>query len=139
MPETKEKLTAAAKELSLLATDLREGKVVDAAELDAGLAKAAHSLAEWHFFKAKDSMGKDEVHYASHNLALAAQYLQHAANSAHYQFGPDTEEVLTRVYQDGKLVSESKHIEHDALGKDLQSVEAAVKHLGDELQTISKP
>jgi hypothetical protein len=64
---------------------------------------------------------------------MATQYLQHVANSAHYEFGPDTREVITKTYHDGKATSESMHFDHNTLGMHLQSIEKAVKALGETL------
>ena len=103
MPVTKQKLSTAANELTTLAKDLRAGKTSAAEKMDASLAKAAHALSEWHYYKAKESWGKGEEKDAGHDLELAALYLQHAANSAHYQFGADTQEVITKIYHNGKM------------------------------------
>ena len=60
MPETKKHLQEAATELKSVATDLEAGNVIAAKRLDASLAKAAHALATWHFYRAKESWGKTE-------------------------------------------------------------------------------
>jgi hypothetical protein len=138
MPITKEKLTAAMDELTTVAKDLRAGNITAAERLDASLARAAHALADWHYYKAKESWGKNEEQDAGHNLELAAEYLQHAANSAHYQFGPDTQEVITKTYHDGKVTSESTHFDHNTLGLHLQAIEKAVKELGETMNKAAQ-
>jgi hypothetical protein len=94
MPSTKEKLTIAASELKTGANDLRSGNVTSAAAMDSALGRAAHALGEWHYYKAKESWGKNEEQNAGRDLAMAANYLQHAATSAHYQYGPDSTKVI---------------------------------------------
>jgi hypothetical protein len=133
MPITQEKLMAAAVELTTLSKDLRAGKISDAAKVDGPLAKAAQALGEWHFFKAKESWGKDEEADAGRDLEMAAQYLQHAANSAHYEFGADSQEVISKVYHDGKLASETTKFDHNTLGMHLQGMEKAVKELAAKM------
>lgn len=134
MPVTKEKLTAAVTELTTVSKDLRSGNLTAAAGMDASLARAATALSDWHYYKAKESWGKDETQDAGHNLAMAAQYLQHAANSAHYQFGPDTTETVTKLYEHGKLKSESTHYDHNKLGQHLQEIEKAINDLSVALK-----
>jgi hypothetical protein len=69
---------------------------------------------------------------------MAAHYLQNAANSAHYQFGPDTQKVITQVYEHGHLKSETETIKHDTLGMHLQGVEQALKTLGEQMVKATK-
>lgn len=137
MPITKEKLTAAEKELTSLSSDLNAGNTVASADLDASLARASQALAEWHFYRAKEQYGKDEAVDAAWDLEAAAAHLQQAANSAHYQYGPDTVTVFDDVFQNGKLISHTKKIDHNRLGMHLQAVEQAVKELGDALKSKS--
>lgn len=134
MPITKEKLTSAFSELTTVAKDLRAGNVTDAAKMDAALARTAHALGEWHYYKAKESWGKDEAQDAGRDLAMAAQYMQHAANSAHYQFGPDTTKVTTTLYEHGKLKSEKVHYDHNTLGMHLQQIEKGLNDLAVALK-----
>lgn len=130
LPITKEKLTAAATDLTFVANDLRAGRTRTAADWDGLMAKAASALAEWHYYRAKGFWGKNEEADAGRDLEMAAEYLQHAANSAHYEFGPDTQNVITKIYHDGKLISETKGVDHNTLGMHLEGVERAVKDLG---------
>lgn len=134
MPITKEKLTNAADELTKLAADLRVGTVGKAADLEATLARAAQALGEWHYYKASESWGKNEEQDAGQDLAMAANYLQHAANSAHYQFGADTTEVITDYYKHGWWEDETVTFDHNKLGKDLQAIEKAMKQLSEKLK-----
>ena len=130
LPITKEKLTSAATDLTFVANDLRSGKTRTAAEWDGVMAKAASALAEWHYYRAKGFWGKEEEADAGRDLEMAAEYLQHAANSAHYEFGADTQNVITKIYHDGKLISETKTVDHNTQGMHLQAVEKAVRDLG---------
>ena len=134
LPISKEKLTYAATQLTKLAADLRAGSVVSAADLDWALGRAAQALGEWHYYKAKESWGKSEEQDAGRNLAMAANYLQHAANSAHYQFGPDTTSVITDYYSKGWWTGETVDYEHNRLGKDLQSIEKAVNDFAQKMK-----
>jgi len=133
MPITKDKLGQAAEELTRVANDLRAGSTVAAARMDSSLANAAQALAEWHFYKAKESWGKSEERAAGNDLEMAALYLKHAANSAQFQFGPDTQKVLTEIYHDGKLTSEKTTVDHNTLAMHLKGVEKAVKELGSKM------
>ncbi len=134
MPITKDKLTAAVDELTTVAKDLRAGNVTGAAEIDGSLARVATALSEWHYYKAKEAWGKDEAQDAGRDLVLAAEYLQHAANSAHYEFGPDTTEVVSMLYEHGKLKKESTRFDHNTLGLHLQAIETAIKDLSVALK-----
>jgi hypothetical protein len=135
MPISKEKLTYAANELTKVAADLRSGAVASAADMDGALARAARALGEWHFYKAKESWGKDEEQDAGRDLAMAAKYLQHAANSAHYEFGPDTTSVITDYYGEGGWTGETVTYDHNRLGKDLQSIEQAINELAQKMKS----
>lgn len=134
MPITKKKLTTASGELTKIAKDLRAGRVTKAADMDSALARAAHALGEWHYYKSKEAWGKSEAEDAATNLHLAAEYLQHAADSAHYHFGPDTQKIVTKTYLDGKETGKTTHYDHNVLGKDLQEMANAVKELGAALR-----
>lgn len=134
LPITKEKLTAAVSELESVSKDLRAGNTIAAAKLDGGLAKAASALGEWHYYKAKESWGRNEAKDAAKDLEMAANYLQHAANSAHYQFGPDTVEVITKLFDHGKLKGEKVEFTHNDLGMHLQSIEKAINDLATALK-----
>lgn len=135
-PITKEKLTAAAKDLEIVAKDLRSGSITSAAKMDAALAKAAAALSEWHYYKAHESYGKGEEKVAGHDLALAARYLQHAANSARYQFGSDTSDTITDYYDNGWWIGETKTYDHNTLGRDLQTIQKGIKDLGNAMKSV---
>jgi hypothetical protein len=137
-PITKGKLTSAADELKTIAKDLRKGEIGAAHKLVPSLAKAAHALSEWHYYKAKESWGRSDEKTAGNDLEMAVDYLQHAANSAHFQFGPDTQEVITKIYRNGKMTSEKKHVDHNTLGIYLEEIEKAIKELGDSMVKASK-
>jgi hypothetical protein len=134
MPITKEKLTAAASELKTVASDLRSGEVTSAAAMDSALGRAAQALGEWHYFKAKESWGKNEEQDAGRDLAMAANYLQHAATSAHFQYGPDTSKVITDFYRHGWFEGETVKYDHNTLGQHLQSIEKAISELAKKMK-----
>ncbi|MCA9010662.1 MAG: hypothetical protein KDB01_13010 [Planctomycetaceae bacterium] len=135
MPITKEKLTTAAKDLATVASQLRAGDTIAAGRMNAALVKAASALGEWHFYKAKESWGANEEADAGRDLAMAADYLKHAAASAHCQFGPDTEKTITEYYDHGWWEGETTTYDHNTLGMHLDSVE---KGLEDLSKAISK-
>ncbi|MEZ6060429.1 MAG: hypothetical protein R3C19_08715 [Planctomycetaceae bacterium] len=137
MPITREKLNSAMAELSAVATDLDAGAITDAARMDSALAAASHALAEWHYFKAKESLGKDEAGYAAQHLEAAAEHLRHAADSAHYEYGPDTISLFEQVDENGRLASEQRTVDNNLLGKHLDGIEMAVKELGETLKSAS--
>ncbi|MEZ6097832.1 MAG: hypothetical protein R3E01_02560 [Pirellulaceae bacterium] len=138
MPITKEKLDASVRDLTTLAADLRAGRLTDGARLDGAMARASHALAEWHYYKAKESYGKSEEGYAAQDLEAAVAHLQHAANSAHYQYGSDTITLFETIRNNGKTVSETKTVDHNLLGKHLDGIEKAVKEMGETLQKASR-
>lgn len=133
-PITKEKLTSAATQLASVAKNLRSGAVTSAADIDAALARSAQALGEWHYYKAKESWGKNEEKDAGRNLAMAADYLQHAANSAHFEYGPDTTKIITDYYYHGWWNGETTTYDHNTLGMHLQSIEKALSELGAKLK-----
>ncbi|MCA9200465.1 MAG: hypothetical protein KDA87_23160 [Planctomycetales bacterium] len=137
MPITKDKLDWSVKDLTALSADLREGRTAEAAKLDNSLGRASQALAEWHYFKAKESYGKHEEGYAAQNLEAAVAHLQHAANSAHFEFGSDTITLFDSIRKNGKTVTESNTFDHNLLGKHLDGIEQALKELGQTLQNAS--
>ncbi|MEZ6062134.1 MAG: hypothetical protein R3C19_17480 [Planctomycetaceae bacterium] len=138
MPITREKLESAAADLKSLARNLRSGDLTDGARLDGALARASHALAEWHFFNAKENFGKSEEGYAAQNLEAAVAHLQHAANSAHYQFGADTITLFETIRRDGRTISETKTVDNNVLGKNIDEIEKAVKEMDETLKKASK-
>lgn len=134
MPETKKELTTAASELKTVATDLEAGNLNGAERFENALRRASHALATWHYYRAKESWGKTEAEDAGHDLIMAAHYLQNAASSARFEFGPETQTVITDVFKNGKLMSSESHVEHDWILKDLEGVEGALKELGTTLK-----
>jgi len=134
MPETKKDLTTAASELKSVATDLEEGNLNGAERFEHALRRASHALATWHYYRAKESWGKTEAVNAGNDLVMAANYLQNAAESARFEFGPKTQEMITDVFKNGKLMSSESHTEHNWILKDLEGVEGALKELGTTLK-----
>ena len=73
---------------------------------------------------------------AGHDLVMAANYLQNAADSARFEYGPKSQEVITDVFKNGKLMSSESHTEHNWILKDLEGVEGALKELGTTLHSV---
>ncbi len=134
MPETKAKLTEAATELKAVSKDLQSGNMYAASKMDKSLSKAAHALSEWHFYRAKDWWGKSDAKHAGDDLVMAANYLQRAADSAHYQFGPDTQEVVTEVFRNGKWINDEKHTDHNWIAKNIEGVESGLREIASSLK-----
>lgn len=130
-PVTKKKLETAQTELRTLADDLSSGKIVGAERMSAALARASQGLAEWHFYRAKEQYGRNEALHASQDLEAAAANLQRAADSAHYQFSPDTVTVFNEIIEDGRVIEEGRAIGNDRLGKRLDVIENAVEEMAD--------
>jgi hypothetical protein len=134
MPETQAKLTEAATELKAVSKDLQSGNMYSAAKLDASLSKAAIALSEWHYYRAKDWWGKDDAKHAGDDLVMAANYLQRAADSAHYQFGPDSQEVISEVFRNGKWINDEKHTDHNWIAKNIEGVESGLREIAASLK-----
>lgn len=129
MPETKAKLADAASDLKAVSNDLQAGDTFAAEKMEASLSKAASALSEWHYYRAKDWWGKHEAKYAGEDLVLAANYLQRAADSAHYQFGPDTQVVVSDVFRNGKWINDETHTNHNWIAKNIEGVEAGLREV----------
>ena len=134
MPETKAKLMEAAKELKAVSKDLQSGNMYSASKMDVSLSKAAHALSEWHYYRAKDWWGKSDAKHAGDDLVMAANYLQRAADSAHFQFGPDTQEVVTEVFRNGKWINDEKHTDHNWIAKNIGGVESGLREIAASLK-----
>lgn len=136
MPETKKDLNTAAAELKTVAADLESGNLKDAERFENALRRASHALANWHYYRAKESWGMTEEKDAGHDLVMAVNYLQNAADSARFEYGPKSQEVITDVFKNGKLMSSESHTEHNWILKDLEGVEGALKELGTTLHSV---
>ena len=134
MPETRAKLTEAANELKLVSKDLHAGDMYSAAKMDASLSKAASALSEWHFYRAKDWWGKSDAKRAGNDLVMAANYLQRAADSAHYEFGPDSQEVVSEVFRNGKWINDETHTDHNWIAKSIAGVESGLREIAASLK-----
>ena len=134
LPITKEKLRAAETDLSALAKDVEAGNLSDAARLDASLARASQALAEYHFFEAKETFGSHQAAYAAQNLEAAVTHLEHAANSAHHQYGPETIGVFNEVLKHSNEATQKRLIDNEVLSKQMDGVEKAMKELADALR-----
>ncbi len=133
-PHTQKRLLEAAAELTILSKELAAGSVLAANALDAPLARASHALAEWHYYRAQETWGKTEEQNAGKDLVLAAHYLRQAADSAHFEFGKDTNAVVTRIWENGKLTTNKKETTHNWVAKDIEGVEKALHELGKTLE-----
>lgn len=134
LPDTRGALLGARTDLLTLADDLDTGKLAGAAHLDETLAEASSALAQWHYYRAREELGRRESEYAAEDLEAAATHLENAAQSAHLQYGPDTIMVFEDIYKDGKRISEGKTINNDMLGKHLDTVKNAVDLVADALE-----
>ena len=67
-------------------------------------------------------------------MILAAHYLQQAADTAHYEFGQDNQEVITKIWENGKLTTNTKETVHNWVAKDIEGVEKALRDLGKTLE-----
>ena len=139
MPITKEKLTTAVGELSTLAQDSPGRKYQSCRELGPILRQGGSGPGGVALLQRQRRPGqKRRSSIAGRDLEMAAQYLQHAANSAHFEFGPDTQKVITQVYRHGKETSETLTVDHNTLGMHLQGIEKAVKELGEQMVKSAK-
>ena len=117
-----------------MAEDLAAGEVVDAGRMSGALARASEALAEWHFYRAKEQYGRNEARYASEDLQAAAAHLQRAAESAHYQYGPETIVLFDDIVDDHRIIEEGRTIDDDdLLGERLDGIEKAVKEMANAL------
>ena len=131
---TKHNLKSAELELTRVASDLITGNLADAARMESALARASHALAEYHFYKAKESFGRTQTVRAAQDLEAAVTHLENAARSAHFQYGPDTLTVFDDVLEDGELVSKTRTVDNNRLGKNLDGVELAIDAMADSLK-----
>jgi hypothetical protein len=134
LPETKKSLETAAADLGALANDIAQGKLVTANRLDYAMASADNALARWHYFKAKDSLGRSDEKVAAQHLEAAARYLQHAANSARYEYGADTVLFFEDVSKYGDFATDEVIVEPNRLADNLQSLEKAIQQMSGVLK-----
>lgn len=137
-PETKKSLEKAADDLHTLHMDIGKGKIVSASLLDYAMSSADHALAEWHYFKAKDALGKSDEKTAAQHIQTAARYLQNAADSAHYEYGDDAVTFFDDVDKYGDFLDEDVVYDANELGDDLTSLHSAVQKMEDVLKKASK-
>jgi hypothetical protein len=138
LPETRKALEAAASDLHSLAADIGHGKVVKAARLDLALAQADHALAEWHYFKARDALGRLEASDAAMHLRSAARYLEHAATSARLEYGAETAAFFEDIDEDGRVIDEVATIEPDRLASHLAALEREISRMATTLDEVEK-
>jgi len=133
LPETQKALDTAASDLHSLARDLDQGKVVKASRLDYALARADHALAQWHYFKARDQVARSEEADAALHLRTAARYLEHAATSARFEYGPETAEFFEDVDEYGRVIDETAVVEPDRLASNLTGLEREINKMATSL------
>lgn len=136
-PHTKTSLTSAANELNRLAIDLEEGKVAAAERMDPILARAARSLAEWHYFRAKEeNTGRRDEHHAAQDIGAAARYLRFAADMSNYDYGPDVAQMYDEIDPLGNHV-ETEVIEPNRIDRYLTSIENELDKMDSSLQSAA--
>ena len=130
---TKENLQTAHNELVVLADDLDAGNVTDASRMDRVLAHTSQALAEWHYYKAVESYGIDESDYAAKHLQAAVTHLEHAANSAHYEYDPETITVFRHYHKNGASIVEEKTLDNNEMTKDFDVIKQAIEDMSEAL------
>ncbi|MGD8809120.1 MAG: hypothetical protein PVG24_05915 [Gammaproteobacteria bacterium] len=134
LSHTSQALLSARTDLLTLADDLDTGKVAGAARMDEALSQASSALAQWHYYRARDELGKSDVRNAVGDLQAAASHLENAAESAHLEYGPDTIHVFEDIYRNGKYLSEGKTVDNNMLGKHLDTIEDAIETMANALK-----
>ena len=133
-PVTKKSLQDAAAELHTLAADLEKGKLLSARDLDQPVARANQALAEWHYYKAKDNLGKDEEKWAAEDLQTAARHLQAAAESAKYEYGSDLVTVFDDIDSFGNVLGEDVIVDRNDVAANLEKIGHELKKMGETLK-----
>lgn len=133
-PKTKKALQEAAVDLHKLALDLEKGNIVHAKSLDTAMASASQALAEWHFYKAKASMGRADSRIAARHLSSAARHLDAVANSIHYdnrsmslEYYDDVNGIETVIYTDGNFSKQRLEKNVKGLEAEIQKMSAVLK------------
>jgi hypothetical protein len=138
LPESRKALDSAASDLHFLAADLEQGNVVKADRLDYALARADEALAQWHYFKARDSLARLEEGDAAMHLRTAARYLEHAATSARWEYGPETTTFFEDMDEYGRVLDEGTTIEPDLLASHLTALESEINRMATTLDETAK-
>jgi hypothetical protein len=123
LPQSRDALDAAASDLHSLAADLEQGRVVKATRLRAAVARADDALAQWHYFKAREGVARSEEADAARHLRTAARYLEHAADSARSEYGPETIGFFEDIDEYGRVLDEGIAIEPSDLARHLDELE----------------
>ena len=89
-PITREKLQGSIKTLDKLADDLSHDRPVEASQLRYAIASAKQSLAEWHYFKGREDLAKNDETQAATHLQAAARYLRNAATDIRFDYPNDS-------------------------------------------------
>lgn len=133
LPESRKALETAVSDLDSVATDIEQGKVVEADRLGYALARADHSLAEWHYFKARQGVARSEELDAAVHLRTAARYLEHAAASARDEYGPESTSFFEDLDEYGQVLGEGVTVEPSQLAAHLDALEHDLKKMGKTL------
>jgi hypothetical protein len=106
---------------------------VKATRLDYALARADQALAEWHYFKAREGVGRSEEADAAMHLRTAARYLEHAATSARAEHGPETTSFFEDMDEYGRVIDEGVTIEPSDLATHLDALDRQLKKMAKAL------
>jgi hypothetical protein len=133
LPGPRSRLDDAAGGLARLAGELEAGRLVEPADVDTELSRASQSLAEFHYYRARDRETADaeDARYAARELAMAATYLMQAATMSHYQYDPDTMTMFEEVRSDGRLAAQQGRVEIERLGRHLDAVAMTIREIGN--------
>jgi hypothetical protein len=129
LPRSRSALDSAASDLHSVAADLEQGNVVKAARLGYAVARADDALAQWHYFKARENAAQSEEGDAALHLRTAARYLEHAADSARSEYGPETTSFFEDIDEYGRVIDEGVAIEPADLAGHLDALERELKKM----------
>lgn len=136
-PETKDKLNTSISTLKKISTDLKEGRASSAADLRFAVASAKQSLAEWHYFKSKESLAKEDESIAATHLEAAAHYLRNAANDIQYEYPEDTVTWFNSFGGD-ELGVYSVVIPSSSIASNLDKLEIQIEDMSQALEHLQK-
>lgn len=138
LPNTKLALEEAGANLHNLAFDLESGNTVYARQLDAAMARASQSLAQWHYYKANENIGRADdadSKMAAKHLSAAARHLNSVANSIHYdnraesaEYYDQIDDIETVIYANGSFNKQLIEDNVRSLDKEIQKMAAALKN-----------
>jgi hypothetical protein len=137
LPESQKALERAATDVNSVASDLEKGEVVKADRLGYALARADHALAEWHYFKARDDVGRLEEADAAVHLRTAARYLQHAATAADNAYGPETTSFFEDMDKYGDVTDEGVTVESNDVATHLDALKLELDKMAKTLDAAA--